>query len=114
VTTDSFYLRQLTAAVARLAAPAAVQSEYLLGSGTYPSADELALEFHDLAMAEGQLREATCGDPQALQLIRSLDKKLEDFSGADHVDDWDVAALATSPNWAEVRQIAQRLLATLR
>jgi hypothetical protein len=106
-------LDQLESTVSRLASSAADQVEYLRKIKTYPSADELALEFHDLAISSWRLQTQCAISSEVLSLVIALDKKLESFSGESHSDDWDASALENSSNWAEVRSIAKQLLDAL-
>jgi len=106
-------LDQLRAAVERLAAPAAIQVQFLKEFGTYPSADELGLLFHDLAVAASHLRSQNVISEQALASIRGLDEKITDFSGDSYSDEWDASALERSRNWADVREMASKTLREL-
>lgn len=106
-------LDQLRAAVSRLASPAPDQIEYLRTIKTYPSADELALEFHDLALLRSRLQTEHAISSQALSLVVALDEKLSSFSGESQADIWDASALESSRNWADVRSIARQLLDAL-
>jgi hypothetical protein len=111
---EKLFREQVLAAIARLAAPAAVQAEYLREMSTYPSADELALELSDLISSKGRLRTECSFSAEVLQLIEALDQKLNSFSAEQYASDWDVSALGRSDNWAEVRTIAQRVLGAIR
>lgn len=104
---------QLKAAVSRLASPPADQIEYLRKIKTYPSTDELALEFHDLALSIPNLQKQGAISSEALFLVAALEKKLDSFSGENHSQDWNASALENSGEWAEVRSIAKRLLTAL-
>ena len=105
---------QILAAITRLAAPAAQQAEFLRAIGTYPSADELALEFSDLVKSKSRLRTECSITDEAFQLIDDLDRKLNAFSGEQHSAEWDASALEPSSNWAEVRRLAMRALDAMR
>ena len=113
VIVNNTQLNQLKAAVARLASSATDQIEYLRKIKTYPSADELALEFHDFALSRLHLQTQCAISSDALSLISALDEKLDSFSGESHSNDWDASALESSRNWAEVRSIAKQLLDAL-
>lgn len=104
-------LEQLVVALSRLARPAEGQIAYLETLGAEQSADELALEFDDLAdaalSAPGLLSSAEGS------LLRDLDRQLEEMSGSERVELWSYRALRTSSAWAEVRAIARGALAEL-
>lgn len=108
---------EVRGAVFRLAAPATAQVEYLRSIGTYPSADELALEFSDLVTPGGRLSERLQSElnlsSEVLALIARLDEKLAEFSGQQFASEWRVSALENSRNWADVRAIAGRVLEAL-
>lgn len=104
---------QLKTAVTRLSSSHVEQIEYLRSIKTYPSADELALEFHDLALSIEHLQATYTISNAALSLVALLDKKLDSFSGENYAHDWNAHALASSRNWAEVRSIAKQLLDAL-
>lgn len=103
-------LNQLRATVIRLAAPANEQAKYLRAIETLPSADELALEFHDLVISPKRLRSEAGASDELLDLLAKIDKKLSSFSGTSHAEDWEASALARSRNWAEVRELAELAL----
>lgn len=105
---------QLVEAVRRLTASSMEQERYLRKINTYPSADELALEFHDLAMAPKRLSTEAGVSEEALALIARLDERLNRFSGEAHADEWHASALAKSANWAEVRNLAEIVLEALK
>ena len=94
----------LRESVARLAADAPAQRRYLERLGVAPSADELALEIDDvLASVVDALPEAT------QRLLRQLDAMLDALSAQDL---WTTDALVTRPEWADVRRLAQSVLAS--
>ncbi|ANZ36245.1 hypothetical protein BBK82_09400 [Lentzea guizhouensis] len=95
----------LVGPVSRLASPAAAQRSYLESIGTAPSADELALEFDDLRHRFGDF------GAEAGVLIGRIDALLDAMSGPNPV--WRVDALATAPQWAELRVLAAELLPML-
>jgi hypothetical protein len=110
---ENTQLGKLRAAVWRLAAPATDQIEYLRDIKTYPSADELALEFHDLAISLSGLRAQGAISNEGLSLVAALDEKLNSFSGESYAEDWTASGLEKSQNWAEVRSMAKELLDAL-
>ncbi|MGW6444825.1 hypothetical protein [Lentzea sp. NPDC055074] len=91
--------------VRRLAMPAEAQRSYLESIGTAPSADELALEFDDV------LHHLRGLDAEAVALAERIDALLDTMSGPSPV--WRVDALACSPQWASVRELATELLRLL-
>jgi hypothetical protein len=104
---------QLLDATKRLAEPAEAQAQYLKEFGTYPNLDELALLYHDFAIAARQLggkKEATL---EALRAVRELDAKLSSFSGSDNAAEWQAPALFHSANWAQVRELAKNVVSLL-
>jgi hypothetical protein len=111
---ESGLLDQVKAVVSRLAAPAAEQIEYLRSIETYPGADELALEFHDLVISPSRLRTNCVISDEALRLIAALDEKLNRFSGEIYSSEWDASALESSQNWSDVRTLAKQVLTALR
>jgi hypothetical protein len=101
-----FLRGRLLEVLARLAAPADEQIVYLQDLGTWPGADELALELDDLV---GFLPEAVgCGElsEEEESLIRRVDDLLERMSGEEHAELWNVSQLALAKEWAEVRRLA--------
>jgi len=99
---------QLRESVQRLASTAREQQEYLRRLGTTPSADELALEFSDALMVAKKDLSNEAND----SAIR-LDEYLSEISGAEHASLWTESALADSPEWRRVRQLAAALLRCL-
>jgi hypothetical protein len=98
-------LVRLRDAVERLAAQAKEQEAFLVGLGSAPLADELALEFGaDFAAERERLPEA------ARSAADLLDQYLTEFSGEENRALWDIAALYTAPEWAHVRKLAAELL----
>jgi hypothetical protein len=107
------YREELLLALARLAHPPDQQINYLRELGVYPSADELGLEFHELALlAPNQLQ---AGELSAKQrdAILALDSTLQTMSGPANAKLWTVDALTSSPEWDEVRRLAKESLNTL-
>ena len=74
--------------------------------GSYPSLDELALEFDDA------LRAPQSGDRSQAwaDALGQLNTKLNAMSGEQNAALWRVEALTTT-EWAEVRALAQNALA---
>jgi hypothetical protein len=103
---SSFLRNRLQELLARLAAPAEEQIAHLQELGTWPSADELALELDDLvgffpeARSRGELSE------EEETLIRQVDDLLERMSGKEQAELWNVSQLASAKEWAEVRRLA--------
>lgn len=95
----------LLESVKRLAAAPDEQTAYVRQLGSYPSLDELALEFDDA------LRAPQPGDrPQDwVDAVGQLDAKLSAMSGQAKAALWRAEAL-TSTEWAEVRALAQQAL----
>src|SRR5688572_9882086 len=97
---------QLVEATRRLAASPEEQGRFLQEFGTYPSADELALMFHDLALIAERLATQRQITSAALAAIKVLDAELGSFSGERYASEWQASALGTSPRWARVRVLA--------
>ncbi|MFD1152177.1 hypothetical protein [Saccharothrix hoggarensis] len=111
--TDEFPVRQaLTAALTRLAMPAADQVAYLGGLGGFIGdlTDELALEYGDAYLVvRGRLAEFGPAAP----VLTALDQLLDRMSGEANAHLWTRDALAVEPSWAEVRDLASRALTLL-
>lgn len=103
---------QLLETVARLAGPAESQVSYLRRLGSGGCADELALEFSDVAAAATSNDEAL-SEPQRLA-VQELDQKLEEMSGPDQRGLWTAETLASAKEWRGVSDLAQRSLVMLR
>ena len=98
-------VRYLKTTLQRLAAPAREQVKYLRDLGTYPSLDELALEFDDaLSPVRHEL--------DALTVLRELDELLHRMSGPANAELWEPGAL-TGDEWQRVRALAASALASL-
>jgi hypothetical protein len=100
----------LLKALERLAAPADTQILYLREIGTFPLADELALEFNDAVVASWQLVEAGLLTQTALDAALALDDWLKTFSGMEHASEWRPEALHFSSNWSRARELAREAL----
>ena len=72
--------------------------------------DELALQFHDQAIMADQLHNLGGISREQLEVVRRIDKLLEDMSGEANAELWTVEALRTSPMWAQVRTLAREFL----
>jgi hypothetical protein len=103
-------LREVRRTLHRLAEPAESQLSYLQDLGT-GDADELALEFDDVAKAAitapGLLSAA------ATDGLRVLTDWLEAMSGPNKAYLWTDDALRSSTEWSEVRRLAGSVLAKL-
>lgn len=103
----------LVASLRRLAAPAHVQVHYLKDLGVYPSADELALEFHELALTSR--RHVVAGDISMTEAaaVERLDRQLGSLGGEEHASLWTADALRSRDEWREVRASASECLTIL-
>ena len=103
----------LVASLRRLAAPANVQVLYLKDLGVYPSADELALEFHELALTSR--RQIVAGEISIVEgaAVERLDRQLGNFSGRDYAFLWTADALGSADEWRKVRASASECLTIL-
>jgi hypothetical protein len=105
LSTHGDLLPQLRRALEHLAAPAGEQYQYLRGLGMN-NADELALEFDDVAAAAESALPDDCRGS-----LRELNSALAAMSDRSHAAAWSLEALSTAPEWADVRN---RATATLR
>ena len=96
----------LLEAVTRLAADAKEQEQYLRQQGTWPSLDELALDFDDVERA------ATV-PAEAVGPLQRLSEKLDAMSGQANSRLWEPDALS-DPEWNDVRLLATDALTALR
>lgn len=97
----------LVEAVERLAAAPDSQEAYLRQLGSYPSLDELALEFDDAFVpVRSMLDDSTSWAVE----LRRLDAKLTSISGQHHAGLWFASAL-TGEEWNEVRALARKAIA---
>lgn len=104
---------ELVACLQHLAAAPEVQVEYLIRIGVYPSADELALELHELAMTlRGRV---TAGELSFAEktAVERLDREIESFSGHENASLWTVDALASADQWKRIRAMASECLGVL-
>lgn len=93
-----------------LAATAEEQIGHLQNLGVSPYADELALEFHEVAIqAETRFQEGQISEAEKNELQR-LDSMLDAFSGPEHTGLWTAQALSSSGKWREVRTVAGECL----
>ncbi len=105
---DTRVIDELRRVLTLLAAQAGEQLAYLRGLGPV-SIDELGLEFDDIA---GAARAAVREDDVAGALA-ALGDQLSRMSGQEHAALWTDQGLATSPEWAAVRDLAGRALRLL-
>lgn len=103
--------RQLMKAINLLSSTKEQQVHYLRELGTYPSIDELALEFDDSykmykgGVSEGKFEELTTITPQ----LERIDYLLKTMSESNRQDLWSVEALE-STQWNEIRDLAKSSL----
>jgi hypothetical protein len=76
--------------------------------------DELALQFHDQAVLADQLFSSGQITEEELNLVRRIDKLLEEMSGEVNAALWTPAALRSSPLWAQVRLLAREFVGIAR
>jgi hypothetical protein len=72
--------------------------------------DELALQFHDQAILADQLFGSGQITEEELDLVKRIDKLLEDMSGEANAALWTPVALRTSPQWTQVRLLAREFV----
>ncbi|MFB9927597.1 hypothetical protein ACFORO_20310 [Amycolatopsis halotolerans] len=104
-------LRSLVRTVEHLAEPAAAQVAYLRDLRTYPSADELALEFDAMRRFVPELAESGLITSSAIAILDAIDEKLMDMSGRKNEDLWHVDSLESSADWKVVRTLSRDALA---
>jgi hypothetical protein len=75
--------------------------------------DELALQFDDLWL-EGKIIHAEGISIELRESLEALDQALEDMSGSESADLWTEDALASRPEWANVRSLAGHAAEVLR
>lgn len=87
-----------------------VQISYLKKLGTYPSCDELALEFDDSFSPSKPPLLGRIGELSALEeTLVSIDNELDSMSNSDDEGLWNVESLAGT-KWMKVRNLAQRAI----
>lgn len=104
---------RLLKALEILAATKDNQIIYLIGLGTFPSTDELALQFDDAYQVfKGNIDKENYSNPfdkNILKILESIDLMLEDMSkGSDH-QFWDISSL-DEIQWSKVRKLAREAL----
>src|SRR5688572_5496809 len=104
--------RFLVDAIEGLAAEPAAQCERLdrLGFSGSDLVDELALDFDDSAVRKDDMLNTGELDAEEFRAIASVDEILERMSGQENAKLWTRDALATAPEWAEVRARARNAL----
>lgn len=107
-------LRSLVRAVERLAEPAAAQGAYLRELRTYPSADELALEFDAMRGFVPQLSESGLVPGSVIAILDAIDAKLAGMSGRENEGMWHADSLETSADWKIVRTLSRDALVSLK
>ena len=96
----------LRASVELLASEASVQEQYLRRLGTWPSADELALELDDVLPAA-----LASGLPASVaESASALDAYLVELCGPARAELWTQEALRTAPEWERARELARAVL----
>ncbi|WP_150105946.1 hypothetical protein [Rubinisphaera brasiliensis] len=100
----------LRRAVRSLSNDADEQLAELRDLGCAVGVDELALQFHDQALLAKQLNELGEINDEELETVRRIDSLLDRMSGEVNAHLWTGDALRTSPQWAQVRGLAQEFL----
>ena len=96
----------LSEAVRCLALPAEEQLTFLSRLGVPGVIDELALQFHDLAVIADQLLGAGKITPEQLSVVKGLDEVLTGMSGRHNASLWTEDSLKRSASWEDVRRRA--------
>jgi hypothetical protein len=102
---------ELAAAVRRLAEAPDRQIEYLRQLGSPVSADELALEFDDVAAAA--VAEAHLLSDKQAEIVRQPTDLLSAISGPSRAKLWTPNALRSASEWQEIRAVATQLMDAL-
>ena len=97
-------LPRLREALENLAKSGGEQIAYLKTLGTYPSADELGLEFDDVAASA--IDDERLLTTQQRQAVRSVDELLYAMAGPAHSEPWTGDALEKRDEWRRVREAA--------
>jgi hypothetical protein len=105
--------RHLRAELELLGSTADAQEAYLRATGTWPSLDELALNFDWAYGMTGQLVEARLLSRESQDLLDAISAEFQIMSGRDTPELWDGAALASAAEWTRVRQLSSQALAAL-
>lgn len=100
----------LRRAIQSLSNDADEQLAELRDLGCAVGVDELALQFHDQAVLAIQLNELGEIIDEELETVRRIDSLLDRMSGEVNAHLWTSDALRTSPQWAQVRGLAQQFL----
>jgi hypothetical protein len=93
--------------------PASDQVDWLRSLGVLggpPNVDELALELSDGALLSAQLVEARWLPASVSGPLRELDGLLSTMSGPANAALWNPGALASAPEWDDVRSKAKAIL----
>jgi len=103
---ESDGIKLLVKSLRVLALNASQQKEYLRDLGTYPSTDEIAIEFDDafkffISNNEHEKFEGT----KFLLNVNLINDKLDFFSSLEESEIWYVDSLDKEP-WCEIRQLA--------
>jgi hypothetical protein len=93
-----------------LASPAPDQVEHLRRLGPLDIADELALEYDDIAAAAEDMREKAELTELQCERVLGLNDYLGSFSGAQNSHLWTIEALGSARQWSEVRRLACEIL----
>lgn len=96
-----------------LAATKDVQKEYLLKIGTFPSTDELALQFSDAySVYKVKLKEQNddlSAKGNLLKKFNEIDLLFDEMSSVSNYHLWNVSSL-DKKEWNEVRSLANNIL----
>ena len=96
-------ISEILKTIENLSLSSEAQIKYLKNLGTYPSVDELAIEFDDAFVTlKGRINEK-------LEEIESLNSLLDELNNKGDTDIWNVKSLDTPP-WEEIRKLAESIL----
>jgi hypothetical protein len=107
---EKLLISTLLSSIEWLAANPENQREYLKNLGSFPSLDELALEFDDVYPAfKAQTASQAIMPESILVKIENLDYALNLLSDSADKSVWDESSLDTE-NWVNIRNIASSVL----
>ncbi len=89
------------------------QSSYLKKIGTYPSCEELALEYYDIYIVVSFKTNPLNLSNDSLEQLKIINDVLDKISGPENEKFWIVDFLENEP-WNEIRSLAEEVLLNLK
>jgi hypothetical protein len=102
---NSYFLQTII----NLASSAEEQREYLEKIGTYPSLDELGLEYYDYLVVFKDEDDKMVDDSTFSKMLK-LDDLLDNISGNHNERFWYYIEALRLPEWNEIRELAKDIL----